>query len=205
VVLGSLAILVAVALRARREAVLDAFLVALAVSLVVNDTPGDVLGIGAAIAIALARHPPLTSAVSSHPMRRAATLLTLLALVALPVGVAGCGGGEEVAPTPETVEGTLPEATTTTTTEDSPTSTLEGDASNGEKVFASAGCGGCHTLQAAGSSGNVGPNLDDAKPDFNLVVDRVTNGKGAMPSFKGQLSDQEIADVATYVVDSTQG
>ena len=35
----------------------------------------------------------------------------------------------------------------------------------GEAVFASAGCGGCHTLEAAGSSGNVGPNLDEAKPD----------------------------------------
>ncbi len=58
VVLGSLAILVAIALRARRNPVLDAFLVGLAVSLVVNDTPGDVLGMGAAIAIALARHTP---------------------------------------------------------------------------------------------------------------------------------------------------
>jgi mono/diheme cytochrome c family protein len=195
-----------VALSARRDAVLDAFLVALAVSLVVNDTPGDVLGIGAAIAIALARHSPLRGALSSRSMRRAATLLTLVVLIALPVGLAGCGGGEEVSPTPETVVGSLPEETTTeaTTTEGSG-STLQGDAANGAKVFASAGCGGCHTLKAAGSSGNVGPNLDDAKPDVALVVDRVTNGKGAMPSFKGQLSDQEIADVAQYVVDSTHG
>ena len=89
--------------------------------------------------------------------------------------------------------------------EEAPTSTLEGDAANGEKVFASAGCGGCHTLEAAGSRGNVGPNLDDAKPDSALVVDRVTNGAGAMPSFEGQLSEQEIADVAQYVVESTQG
>jgi hypothetical protein len=59
VVLGSLAILLAVALRARRDAVLDALLAGLAVSLLVNDTPGDVLGIGAAIAITLARHTPL--------------------------------------------------------------------------------------------------------------------------------------------------
>jgi hypothetical protein len=48
-----------VALRARRDAVLDAFLAGLAVSLVVNDTPGDVLGIGSAIAIALACHTSL--------------------------------------------------------------------------------------------------------------------------------------------------
>jgi mono/diheme cytochrome c family protein len=206
VVLGSLATLVVVALRARRDAVLDAFLVGLAVSLVVNDTPGDVLGMGAAIAIALARASPLQGALSSQSMRRAATLLALFALIALPVGVAGCGGGEEVSPTPETVVGSLPAATTTeaTTTEGSG-STLKGDPANGEKVFASAGCGGCHTLEAAGSSGNVGPNLDDAKPDLALALNRVTNGSGAMPSFKGQLSDQEIADVAAYVVESTQG
>ena len=203
VVLGSLAILAGIALRVRRDALLDAFLVALAVSLVVNDTPGDVLGMGAAIAIALARHSPLRGALSSLPMRRAVTLLTLLALIALPVGLAGCGGGEEASPTPETVEGTVPAATTAE--EEEPTSTLEGDASNGEKIFASAGCGGCHTLEAAGSSGNVGPNLDDAKPDLGLAINRVTNGAGAMPSFKGQLSDQEIADVAQYVVESTQG
>jgi mono/diheme cytochrome c family protein len=206
VVLGSLVTLALVALRARRDAVLDAFLVGLAVSLVVNDTPGDVLGMGAAIAIALARASPLQGALSSQSMRRAATLLALFALIALPVGVAGCGGGEVVTATPETVEGTLPAATTTeaTTTEGSG-STLTGDPANGEKVFASAGCGGCHTLDAAGSSGNVGPNLDDAKPDLALALNRVTNGSGAMPSFKGQLSDQEIADVAAYVVESTQG
>ena len=98
------------------------------------------------------------------------------------------------------VEGTLPAATTA----EAPASTLEGDASNGKSVFASAGCGGCHTLEAAGSSGTVGPNLDEAKPDFNLAHDRVTNGFGAMPSFKGQLSEQEIADVAQFVAESTQ-
>ena len=196
VVLGSLAILAAIALRARRGPVLDAFLVGLAVSLVVNDTPGDVLGMGAAIAIALARHRPDHGWLSSLPMRRAAVIV---ALVALLVGLAGCGGGEEVGATPETVEGTLPAATTS----EQPTSTLEGDATNGAKIFTSAGCGGCHTLEAAGTTGNVGPNLDQAKPDTGLVVDRVTNGRGAMPSFGDSLSEQEIADVAAYVVEST--
>ena len=73
-----------------------------------------------------------------------------------------------------------------------------GDAAAGEAVFASAGCGGCHTLKAAGSSGTVGPNLDDAKPDHALVVDRVTNGSGAMPAFGDQLDEQQIQDVAAY-------
>jgi len=80
-----------------------------------------------------------------------------------------------------------------------------GDAAAGKTVFASAGCGGCHTLEAANSSGSVGPNLDDAKPDHDLVVDRVTHGSGAMPSFQGQLDEKQIEDVAAYVVASTQG
>jgi len=74
-----------------------------------------------------------------------------------------------------------------------------GNAAAGKSVFASAGCGGCHTLAAAGTNGNIGPNLDTAKPDAALVTTRVTNGKGVMPSFKGQLNPQQIADVAAYV------
>jgi len=196
VVLGSLAILAVLALRSPRNAVLDAFLVAIAVSVVVNDTPGDVLGAGAATAIALARHTPRHGWLSSESMRRAALLLALLALSA---GLAGCGGGQEASPTPETIIGTLPEATTA----EEPSSTVEGDASNGAQIFASAGCGGCHTLEEAGSSGTVGPNLDQSQPDLSLTVDRVTNGQGAMPGFSDSLSEQEIADVATYVVEST--
>ena len=69
----------------------------------------------------------------------------------------------------------------------------------GKQVFASAGCGGCHTLKDAGSDGTIGPNLDQAKPTKGLVVSRVTNGLGGMPSFKGQLSDVQIQAVAAYV------
>jgi len=91
--------------------------------------------------------------------------------------------------------------TETTPTETTPTETTgtEGDAAAGKAVFASAGCGSCHTLADAGASGSVGPNLDDAKPSADLVVERVTNGKGAMPSFEGQLDEQQIQDVAAYV------
>ena len=83
-------------------------------------------------------------------------------------------------------------------------STTAGDATAGKAVFASAGCGGCHTLSDAGATGEVGPNLDNARPSASLVVDRVTNGKGAMPPFTGKLSEQQIADVAAYV-SSTAG
>ena len=80
----------------------------------------------------------------------------------------------------------------------------EGDAAAGESIFADNGCGSCHTLAAAGASGSIGPNLDEAKPDFELAVDRVTNGSGAMPSFGDSLDEQQIRDVAAYVVESTQ-
>jgi cytochrome c2 len=137
----------------------------------------------------------------------------VLAAVALGLGVlvaAGCGDEEEASPTPDTITGTLTETETETTeTETDETETTdtgtetetgggEGDAAAGKEVFV-ANCGTCHTLADAGTSGTVGPNLDDAQPDFDLVVDRVTNGQGAMPSFSETLSEQQITDVATYV------
>jgi cbb3-type cytochrome c oxidase subunit III len=77
-----------------------------------------------------------------------------------------------------------------------------GDAlAEGKTIFASS-CVSCHTLEAAGSSGTIGPNLDDAKPDETLVRDRVTNGKGVMPSFKGQLTQAQIDAVAKFVSQS---
>ena len=66
-------------------------------------------------------------------------------------------------------------------------------------MFESEGCGSCHTLADAQASGNVGPDLDTSKPSTQLVIDRVTNGKGAMPSFGDSLSEAQIADVAAYV------
>ena len=74
-----------------------------------------------------------------------------------------------------------------------------GDATAGKAVFASAGCGGCHTLKAAGATGAVGPSLDDAAPTYGTVVQRVTSGRGIMPAFGSQLSKTEIEDVAAYV------
>ena len=60
-----------------------------------------------------------------------------------------------------------------------------GDAAAGKEVFASAGCVGCHTLADAGATGTVGPNLDEAKPSADLVVERVTNGMGADAAVQG--------------------
>lgn len=123
------------------------------------------------------------------PRREAAVVITILA-----VGtgmLAGCGGGDSGGET--TAAGTA----TTTAPEGI------GDATAGATVWEQANCGGCHTLEAAGSDGAVGPNLDDLKPDVTTVVTQVTNGGGGMPSFKDQLSEQQIADVSAYVVQST--
>jgi mono/diheme cytochrome c family protein len=80
-----------------------------------------------------------------------------------------------------------------------------GGDTDGEAIFASAGCGGCHTLAAAGSNGTVAPNLDESKPSKELAIDRVTNGQGGMPSFKGQLSEEQIEAVATFVSENAGG
>jgi mono/diheme cytochrome c family protein len=68
----------------------------------------------------------------------------------------------------------------------------------GKTVF-TANCGTCHTLKEAGTSGTVGPNLDELEPDLATVEGQVETGGGGMPAFKGQLSAEEITDVATYV------
>jgi uncharacterized membrane protein len=74
-----------------------------------------------------------------------------------------------------------------------------GSVTAGKQVFLTAGCVSCHTLADARATGNVGPNLDAAKPSRALVVNRVTNGQGVMPSFANKLSQTQIADVAAYV------
>jgi mono/diheme cytochrome c family protein len=125
--------------------------------------------------------------------------------------LAACGGDDEEAPAtePATTEAATTEAATTeeATTEEGTTEAGEGagDAEAGAAVFTEAGCGNCHTLEAAGSTGTVGPNLDDAQPSLDLVIERVTNGAPPMPAFgrDGVLDEQQIQDVAAYVVEST--
>ena len=104
-----------------------------------------------------------------------------------------CAGVNPCGVTAETAK----PATTTTSTSTSPAAKPDGKA-----VFASAGCGGCHTLKAAGSTGNIGPNLDQLKPSKATVTHQVEVGGGAMPAFKGQLSAAEIDAVAQFVSSS---
>ena len=157
-------------------------------------------------------------------MRRTALALVLLALAA--AFAAGCGGEEEVTPTPDTVSGSLPtetepteteptetepteteptdtEPTETEPTETEPTETeppAEGDPVAGKQVFlGSSACGTCHTLSDAGTSGTIGPNLDETTLEEDDIEEQVREGGGGMPSFEGQLSDDEIEAVAEYV------
>jgi uncharacterized membrane protein len=69
----------------------------------------------------------------------------------------------------------------------------------GRKVFLSAGCASCHTLSDARATGIGGPNLDAARPSRALVIARVTDGSGVMPSYRSRLSAAQIAAVADYV------
>ncbi len=72
----------------------------------------------------------------------------------------------------------------------------------GKKIFttkAAPACALCHTLKDADSSGDIGPVLDELKPDAARVEKAVRGGIGVMPAFKGLLSEDEIRTVAKYV------
>lgn len=70
---------------------------------------------------------------------------------------------------------------------------------DGAAVYTEAGCGSCHAFEAAGSTGSIGPNLDEAAPSTELAIERITHGSGAMPAFGDQLSAEQIEAVAQYV------
>jgi outer membrane protein assembly factor BamB len=102
--------------------------------------------------------------------------------------------------------GTQTTGSTGTQTSGGGTTTSGGSSSSGGQVSLKAGmsvfqstCASCHTLAAAGSTGTVGPNLDQLKPSDALVVHQVTDGGGGMPAFGSSLSKSQIASVAAFV------
>ena len=64
-------------------------------------------------------------------------------------------------------------------------------------------CGSCHILSTTGSTGKIGPNLDDIKPKISQIILAVTNGIGVMPAFEGMLTSEEIEAVAYFVSTSS--
>ena len=89
------------------------------------------------------------------------------------------------------------------------------EATTGEQIFTAAGCAGCHTFQPAGSTGTIGPDLDDlasAAGDMSpeefvrqSILDpdaEVAQGfsAGVMPSFDGRLSDKQVQALVDYLL-----
>jgi mono/diheme cytochrome c family protein len=103
----------------------------------------------------------------------------------------GGGGGGQAAP------GTTQQTTTGQTTTQA---SGGGSAANAaSRSLFKTNCGSCHTLADAGTTGTVGPNLDDLKPDEATVRRQDRNGGGGMPAFKGILSTQQINALAKYI------
>ncbi len=134
-------------------------------------------------------------------MRRLAFAGALIALVA-----AGCGSKGVVKPLPDTVVGTLAQATPV----------AKGDPAAGKTLYESNGCAGCHTFKPAGSTGKVGPDLDNLAADAQkanqgsleqYTTESIKNPgayvvpgfqNGVMPAFTS-LSDKQLADLVAFL------
>ena len=148
--------------------------------------------------------------------------LLLIALFALLL--VGCGGGEERTATAESVDTTATGETGTGETETGETETggdneaVEGDVAAGKQVFASNGCGSCHTFEPAGSSGTTGPDLDELpdlaenanQPLANFTRTAITDPtayveegfpEGVMPAYD-QLSEQDLNNLVAFLTQS---
>jgi mono/diheme cytochrome c family protein len=75
------------------------------------------------------------------------------------------------------------------------------DLAKGRQLFGDFSCGACHLLADAGGSGSIGPSLD-RNPNLTreFAASVIHDGRGAMPSFAGQISDPDIATLAAYIV-----
>jgi mono/diheme cytochrome c family protein len=136
---------------------------------------------------------------------RAAAVVAAL----LSVAVAGCGGGGGQARGGGMMRGSggMMSGARAGETAPSPTTTAKGvgtQADDGRTLFLAGGCGSCHALAAAGTTGRVGPDLDQAKPSYSEVVERVTDGGGGMPAFSDSLTGPQIRVIAGYVADSVR-
>jgi cytochrome c6 len=131
-----------------------------------------------------------------------ANIVTGLDANSVAMYIARCSGDPQCGITAATPASTTPSTTTTGTT---PATTTTAGASSaqlalGKQIFlVKADCGSCHTLKDAGSTGTLGPNLDQLKPPLARVQHQVEIGGGPMPKYKGTLTKAEIAAVSAYV------
>ena len=118
-------------------------------------------------------------------MFRLGTALLVMALL-----LAACGGSSSSSSS----SSSAPPASSSSTS----TGGAQDASAEGKQVFTQ-NCGGCHTLKDAGTTGSVGPNLDELQPPKAAVVRQVNNGGGPMPAFKGRLTPAQIDAVSSYV------
>jgi cytochrome c551/c552 len=177
-----------------RRATVDALLAGLAVSLLVNDTPVDVIGLGALGCWALLRW----ESVDSRPMRRG--VLIAAAATAAVLALAGCGKEGVVRALPSTVVGTVKAE------------------APGKAIFINQGCGACHTYKPAGpgANGKIGPDLDKLpqyaktanQPLAQFVHDSIVDPnkyvekgypKGVMPTTYKSLSATDLKALVDFL------
>ena len=84
-------------------------------------------------------------------------------------------------------------------------STSSETTTEGACLFNEAGCAGCHSLTLAGARARVGPDLDAVKPSYAQVAQQVRDGGGGMPAFADELSESDIAEIASFVSSATGG
>ena len=142
--------------------------------------------------------------------------LLLIALFALLL--VGCGGGEEKSATAESVDTTAAQTDTGETGTGGDNEAVEGDAAAGKQVYASNGCGSCHTFQPAGSSGTTGPDLDELpdhaenanQPVANFTRTSITDPtayveegfpEGVMPAYD-KLSEEQLNNLVAFLTQS---
>jgi cytochrome c oxidase subunit 2 len=116
------------------------------------------------------------------------------------IALAGCGGSEAVEPLPDTVEGTIEQETLP-----------PGNAEAGATVYEDLNCGSCHTFEPAGTTGELGPNLDESLEgqDAEFIRSAIVNpnaeiAEGFQPNimpgdYGQQLEDQELADLVAFL------
>ena len=124
-------------------------------------------------------------------------LAAVFAVIALAGLVAACGTTDEDPATSANTE----EAQTTPAPAD-PDQPLSAAEEHGRELFVE-NCGSCHTLDAAGTQGSIGPNLDEAQADEAEVLSKIEEGPGPMPS--NLVSGQDANDVAAFVAGAGPG
>jgi mono/diheme cytochrome c family protein len=118
-------------------------------------------------------------------------------LAALGLALAFAAGGYFVAP----AAGRIGDGTTLTQPTGTGGAAPADNSDTGKELFVTWGCGNCHVLADAGAAGQVGPSLDGSPYLTDaLVVNRITYGQGGMPAFGGQLSEEDIAAIAAYII-----